>query len=167
MRYFVLTDDGHKYGPADVQTLNQWIAENRIVPMQMVEEEGTGARVAAQRVPGIYFPSLSQSGPPMAPPPGPAYSGYYRTPQGHYLGDDGSRDIAPALVLFVISLVMCCAAPFLSIAFAALGVHFANKARKKGHRQGATIYNLNFAILVLAILMTVAGIGASIFGGFW
>ena len=168
MRYYVLTDDGHKYGPADVQTLNQWIAENRIIPMQMVEEEGTGARVAARMVPGIYFPTIVQPAPPTPPPPpGPGYSGYYRTPHGHSFVDDGSKDVTPAFVLFIIGIVTCCAAPMISIAFAALGVHFANKARRKGHPQGTIVYNLNLGILVIAILITVAGVGLSVFGGLW
>ena len=30
MRYFVIGDDGLKYGPAEVATLNGWIAEGRL-----------------------------------------------------------------------------------------------------------------------------------------
>lgn len=159
MRYYVLTDDGHKYGPADVQTLNQWIAENRLVPLQMLEEEGTGARYAAQVIPGLNFPAPVNyaQGPGTPPPPGPAYTGYYRPPGGHS-GDDGSRDITPAWVLFGVGVLSCCLSPFLAIALGGVGVYYANQGRQKGHPQGGTVFSLNVALLTLAIVYAIASI---------
>ncbi len=71
MNYFVLTSDGQKYGPADIALLNQWIAEGRIQPTAMLQEEGTNLQVRASTVPALKFgpnnPSLGGA-PPVAPP---------------------------------------------------------------------------------------------------
>ena len=39
MRYFVIGANGELYGPADIATLNQWIAEGRLTPTSMLQEE--------------------------------------------------------------------------------------------------------------------------------
>lgn len=172
MRYYVVTDDGQKYGPADVQTLNSWIAESRLLPHQMLEEEASGARFAARSVPGLNFPvpvTPTQApgpgaGPGAGPGPGqpgpgqPGYAGYYRPPGGA-VGDDGSRDITPAWVLFAVGLVSCCFVPYITLVISGAGVFFANKAKQKGHPQGAVAFGLNVGVLILAILMTILVVG--------
>lgn len=165
MRYYVVTDDGQKFGPADVQTLNQWIAESRLLPTQMLEEEASGARFAARAVPGLNFPvpvtQTQAPGPgvgpgagPGAAPGSPGYQGYYRPPGGT-TGDDGSRDITPAWVLFGVGLVGCCIVPYVSLILAGVGIFFGNRAKSKGHPQGAVAFGLNIGLLILAILYTV------------
>lgn len=60
MGYYVLGDQGQKYGPADVATLNNWAAEGRLLPSTMLEDETSGQQVAASSVAGVTF------APPMA-----------------------------------------------------------------------------------------------------
>lgn len=141
MRYFVIGDDGQKYGPADVPTLQQWIAEGRLLPTQQVEEEGSGIRMAAKAVQGLNFPlepqqpsapqsspyaqapGAPQAGPYAQPQPGAPAQGYPR--QSQYVGDDGKNDVTLAWVLGVLGFFCCCC----GIA----GIVFAYRAQKKGH----------------------------------
>ena len=62
MGYYVLGDQGQKYGPADVATLNMWVGEGRVVPHTMLEDEVSGGQIAAASVPGLQFQVV-------APPP--------------------------------------------------------------------------------------------------
>ena len=57
MRYFVIGSDGNRYGPADVATLNGWIREGRLTPQSLLEEEGSGMRLAASGIPSLSFGS--------------------------------------------------------------------------------------------------------------
>ena len=158
MRYYVLSDDGQKYGPADVPTLNQWIAENRLLPTQMLEEEGSGARLAARAVPGLNFPVVSEPGSPAGPAgvPGQPHQGYYRPPGGVTAGEDGSRDITPAWVLFAVGLLPCICFPYVTIPLAGVSIYFANKAKQKGHPQGALVFGLGVGLVILAVLWLIA-----------
>jgi hypothetical protein len=153
VRYYVLSDDGQKYGPADVPTLNQWIAENRLLPTQMLEEEASGARFAARAVPGLNFPMPADN----PAPTGPAYSGYYRGPQGAggaVGGDDGSREITPAWILFAVGVFSgCCLFAFGGFLVPGAGVYFALKAKQKGHPQGGLVFGLNLAVLIVSVLL--------------
>ena len=56
MGFFVIADDGNKYGPADLATLNAWIAEGRLQPNTILEEVQTMERRPASTVPGLNFP---------------------------------------------------------------------------------------------------------------
>lgn len=80
MRYFVITSDGQKYGPADVPLLSQWAREGRLSPTSMLEGED-GTQVVASQLPGLSFPeTAAPMTPPVqsAPPPGGnPYAGYY------------------------------------------------------------------------------------------
>jgi len=58
MRYFVIGDDGQKYGPADVATLNSWITEGRLLATTLLENELTGERISAQATPGLVFAAV-------------------------------------------------------------------------------------------------------------
>ncbi len=70
-QYFVLADDGTKYGPADIATLNQWIADGRLLPTTLLEQEGSGITFRASAVTGLNFPTDSiYSQPPTVPSPG-------------------------------------------------------------------------------------------------
>ena len=64
MRYFVVADDGSKYGPAEVSLLNVWIEEGRLLPKMVLEEEGTHHRVAAASIEQLDFYVLEAPAPP-------------------------------------------------------------------------------------------------------
>lgn len=75
MRFFVVSPDGQRYGPADLGTLGQWVREGRILPTHLLEEEGTGRRVQADQMPGLFQTTQTTyqnppSGSPFIPTPG-------------------------------------------------------------------------------------------------
>jgi len=114
VRYFVIAADGNKYGPADIPTLNSWIAEGRLVATQILEDEETGARVEAARVMGLNFMTGAGAVPPPNFAPGQNYQQYYGRPGVGGVGgvggmyDDGSKDIQNAWIFAVLS-IFCCA----------------------------------------------------------
>lgn len=68
IRYFVVAADGQKYGPADVATLNNWIAEGRLQPTSTLQEENSSVQVQASGVPALKFIARPAVG-TIAPPP--------------------------------------------------------------------------------------------------
>lgn len=116
MRYYLIADDGQKYGPADLASLNQWAAESRLRPDHQLEEETTAQRVQASTVQGIYFPA------PGAAP----YQGYYQQP-GDVAYDDGAADLKNAWIFAVLGLLCC------PLVFSILGIVYSNKAKQKGN----------------------------------
>lgn len=89
IKYFVIAADGQKYGPADVPALNNWIAEGRLQPTTMLQEENSTLQVEARGVPALKFvarPVGTQPAPPAAVPPpaqvpGPGLGNPYDTPR--------------------------------------------------------------------------------------
>lgn len=110
MRYFVIGDQGQKYGPNDLDGLNVWIREGRLLPTTVLEDEASGMRSAASAVAGLQFA-------PAAPPPsavpahaqGPAYGGAYSPPQ---YAEEG---IGPALLGIGLALLSPVATYFIGI----------------------------------------------------
>lgn len=149
MPYFVIGDDGQKYGPADIATLNQWIAENRLLPTQMLEDAESGVRMAASAVQGLVFPPTGPAPgqPYQQPQPGGpgAYSGYPRG--GAVYGDDGSNDVRNAWICGVVGL--CCCMPV-----AIGGIVLALRAKSKGNpaATGPLIFS------IVAISLSIIGI---------
>ena len=73
--YLVQAEDGHLYGPADVNVLDQWAGEGRILAQTVLVEQGTNVRVLAADLPELqhHFRMLTHPGvtgqqPPGAPP---------------------------------------------------------------------------------------------------
>ncbi len=62
--YYVRAQDGNRYGPADLDTLNSWAAEGRINAATMIEIEGSAA-------PGFPFASLPGAMAPGGAAPAP------------------------------------------------------------------------------------------------
>jgi hypothetical protein len=170
MGYFVIADDGNKYGPADLATLNAWIAEGRLQPNTILEEVQTMERRPASAVPGLNFPgapqqaartysntTMGQPGPTIGQP-GP-YSGYQ---QGSYgmtgLGDrisgEASSELNKAWISAVLGLVCCCGV------IPIYGIICAGKAENLGHPQGKTAKIVNIIVLSLSVGMTILwGVG--------
>lgn len=149
MRYFVLTQDGHRYGPADIAVLNLWIAEGRLQPNQWVEEEGTGQRHMASAVFGLQFGlagGLSSETAYINPPPPANY--YQRGPSSIPVYGQrmpGSQELSTAWVMCVIAFL--CFPPF-SIA----GIVFANKAQVLGNSGAKAAIVANVIALALGCL---------------
>lgn len=51
--YFVISADGNRYGPADIDTLVQWTREGRILGETMLVERGTERAIAAGEISAI------------------------------------------------------------------------------------------------------------------
>ncbi|MBS1701447.1 MAG: DUF4339 domain-containing protein [Armatimonadetes bacterium] len=141
MNYFVIGNDGQKYGPADIATLNQWAQEGRLTPTTMLEDAATGQQTMASQMPGISFPVAA----PGAPSYGPTYQAGNFTPGG--MMDDGSGDITKVWIFSALSLLCC------PIIFGILAIVYASNAQKKGHPQGQTA-------MIVAVVALVLGLGA-------
>jgi hypothetical protein len=55
VRYFIHAVDGQVYGPVEVEVINQWIVEGRIIPTTLLQPEKSQMRVAAATVPGLVW----------------------------------------------------------------------------------------------------------------
>ena len=165
MKYFVIASDGNKYGPADLATLNAWIAEGRLTPAQMLEDE-LGTRTPASSVPGLNFPMAAPAAPQAGPAPGATMyqpgqqpfnqaPGYYPRGTG-YVGDNGQSDLTQAYIFGALG-ILCC-----PLIFSLLGLSAANRAEAKGNpgAKGAKI--LCYVGLVLFVVSIVFGLGGGL-----
>ena len=93
MSYLVVGPDGSKYGPADQAVLQEWIAQNRLTSATELEDPSTGKRVFAGTLPELRFyevnppyrPQIPQdpmNPNPVAPPPTPSPTPYFRPASG-------------------------------------------------------------------------------------
>ncbi len=65
MYYFVIGDDGGRYGPADIDTLVAWVAEGRIVASTMLIDRGTEEQVRADSLSAVAAAIRRLSGQPV------------------------------------------------------------------------------------------------------
>lgn len=144
MRYYVIAPDGQRYGPADVETLNAWITEGRVTPNQLLEEEGSGTRVAASAVPGLVFPQQTNQ----SFAGGQPYQNYYPRGGGPTPGgvpfDDGKQDVTYAWICGALGLCCCLG----SIG----GIYYANRAKQKGHPGAMAPMIFSIVMLCLSVL---------------
>jgi len=151
MRYFVIADDGAKYGPADIQTLNEWIRDGRILPSTLIEEEGSGARLAASSVAGLTFEERSATAPSQEYASPASNSNYWQNPPyANYgaAGVAGSTETTIAWVLGVVGALLCCCGGFL---FSSAGVFFAWLGTRKGNPRAQQALVFNGVILVITL----------------
>ena len=160
MRYFVIGDDGQKYGPADVATLQTWIAEGRLLPTQQLEDESSGLRQAAAAVNGLRFPTAAAPGAPGAPGGPPTGSPYGQAPGGspysrpvntQVSGDDGNTDATLGWVFGGLGAVVCC---FWWVLLP-IGLIFSYKAVNKGNPRGNSARVFCWVFLGLYLTITV------------
>lgn len=134
LRYYVVFPNGQRYGPADVRTLQLWVAENRVGPATVLEEEGSGRSMLAHMMPELGFgapqagpsPSSGQYGhasqttysqpyqggysQPQMNPYGQAnspYTGYHRSNPYARPASSGNTETVWAFVLGALGLVCC------------------------------------------------------------
>lgn len=106
--YYVLLPDGQRFGPADLALLQVWVIEGRVHPNYLLEDSVTGARIEAQRLPGLRFPT----GIPNV--------------DAFRLRDSGVGDVRAAFILAGLSVVCC--GP-LSL----IGILYAVRAKERNH----------------------------------
>lgn len=97
MGYFVIAQDGNRYGPADIATLQQWVREGRIAPNTTLEDEFTGAQIRASLLPELSYLFPSQGTPP---------ADTYQQPRPMTGGGPSSK-ATTALVLGILGLLCC------------------------------------------------------------
>lgn len=116
MGYYVIAHDGNRYGPADIETLQQWVREGRVAPNTTLEDEFTGTQVRAS-----LLPELSHLFPPTAPPPTDATR---QPPPMPRSAGTPSGEATAALVFGILGLICC---PVFSIASLILGKQEMNR----------------------------------------
>lgn len=171
--YFVVLPDGQKFGPADLNLLNQWVAEGRVLPNSMLEDAQTGQRMPATSVPGLQVATMQQPPNPFPAPgtmnPPQQYGAYVRP--GQVTGDIGQNDLTLAFVFGAIGLVMCVFAGgcgVVGIVFPILGLVFAKKAQDKGNpsANGAkALCWVALAIQIVGLVLTLGLFGLGMMSG--
>jgi hypothetical protein len=108
MRYFVVAEDGSKYGPADVNLLNEWIDEGRLHPGMNLEEEGTHVKVAAASVLGLDFmPREERKEEPAPARTAPVDgAGAMALLSDQPVVDSGKVDVGLALAMAIVTVVL-------------------------------------------------------------
>lgn len=164
MSYFVVdTNTGQKYGPADVDVLNQWIAEGRVTPQTVLEDADTGSQIGAGAIAGLNFgiaPPPAAPTPPSADayPDPPSSSGAPFSAPSPYPRDigatsDQSGKIIGSYVCSVIG-IFCC-----PIVLCSVGIMLANQAKDAGDQRGVTAKTVGIVCLVIGILFGVLSLG--------
>jgi hypothetical protein len=163
MEYYVIGPDGSKYGPADVDILNIWINEGRIIPSTKIETD-SGTSLMAMDVQGIVFPNTpdysvhaSAAGDDL-----PAQSP--SNPQQLDETNQGGNEVAIACLLGSITLIIgwiCCPIGLgCSIGGIILSVQGMN--RKRYGALAALIFNI-IALMLSLLGLSFFTLGSSIF----
>lgn len=156
MEFFVLAPDGNEYGPADVPTLQQWVAENRLNRQSRLRHRVTGQVVEAGTIADL-FPKVSGAPPVMPTPTAPSnYPRAYVPKQQPQYGL-GNSSFTWALIDSGLSIVF----PFLSfrlgILWAAFGLVNAIQAKRLGHPHG--LVAIIIASIAVALNLAILAIG--------
>jgi hypothetical protein len=170
MEYFVIGQDGQQYGPANLQTLEGWAAENRLSPTTILKDAANGQTLPASSVlkafgaPPVGAPPVNPMPPqnPMAGAPG-AQSPYLRpsgpnpnwsAPPGNY--QQASNDAADRALLTGV-LLRCGLALILAFVLRAAGLItavyaliYAIQAKSRDHKHGTLL--IVIAVITLAIV---------------
>jgi hypothetical protein len=60
--YWVIADNQERYGPADLQTLQGWVTEGRVLATMQIFDEATQTTRIASQIPGLRFAAISYQG---------------------------------------------------------------------------------------------------------
>lgn len=161
-RYWVVGQDGQKYGPADVATLSSWATENRLTPTTQLEGEMSGQRVMASAVAGIMFPAAmgaaaATSVTPAASPYGSTQGAATQSTYGQYPRDFGNVDPDAGKSNAIISLVcgaisiLCCCIPGLNLILSGIGVWQGLVAKKSNHKMAVLAIVISGIGLLLSL----------------
>ncbi len=160
--HYVYGENGAKYGPADLPTLQQWVGEGRIAPATVLEDSLTGMQISAGSLPGLFNVQSQPAQTPAASPSQPIQTPYVRY--------DSSQDYSQArnygqasLVLLVISCIPCCViGSWWGIAISATGLGCAVAAQKHGYEKGQAYFTWG---IIMVVINVIGFILATIFSG--
>lgn len=134
VRYFIHAVDGQVYGPVELDTVNQWIVEGRVVPTTLLQPENSQSRVAASTVPGLTWAQ------------GQSFTSY--TPQQL---STAKYELLGAWSCFAASLALCCLPFGVHISLGIGGMVLGVMAYKKGSALGLLALLLNLVLVLLYI----------------
>jgi len=134
LRYFVHAPDGQQYGPADIPTINLWIAEGRLLPTTLLQPEGSTMRVAASTIDGLAWAENQ------------TFQAY--TPQSV---STGRLELRASWVCLAGSLILCCLPVGFHVVAGIAGVLFAVIAYRKGNQVALASLVLNLLVLALVV----------------
>ncbi len=169
MDYLVVGPNGQEYGPANVDTLKQWVAENRLGPQTMLKDFQTGQAVAASSVPGLFPPPVTAppaAGQPMsAGPVGAPGSQNWSQPPSYYQGgpgnqqarpyygqDTGGGDVLWAIVRSALAIVLFFFLKGIGLIVATFGVIYAFRGVSKGHKLGWVAVAISVTALIIVLI---------------
>lgn len=152
MQFHVVLPDGSRFGPATMDTLNQWIAEGRVLPGTTLENTRTGQLLLAKDLPGLMWnaptqtPYPPQNSPYTQPYGAPSQPSPYNPSQYPSQGTTKDADNLAtwSFVLSIAGLVCGCCVP---IALVALSLGYT--ARSRGSLQGGAA--VGFAWLAVIV----------------
>ena len=147
MRYYVVFPNGQRFGPADVPTLQLWVAESRVGPATILEEEGSHRTMPAYTLPQLGL-QLTQTGQPSSQPysqPSPQpYSSYYR-PDLYPAQQTRGVETTWAWILGVVGLFCCQFVSIGGLILAAVGM----SKRQRGSTAALVFCAITFVIHML------------------
>lgn len=150
MRYFVVFPNGQRFGPADMQTLQLWVAENRVGPATILMEESTG-----RTLPAMQLPALG-----LSPQPGQQqFTDYYRPYPAPYVARQQSNtETVLAWVFGGLGLVLCFSTcglfNIVGLILAAVGM-----GKKQRGATAALVFNIIVFALHFILPMLAVGLG--------
>lgn len=161
----VIGHDGAEYGPASLQDLKNWAAENRVNPSTQLKDFQTGQLLLASQVPGLF----AAVPPPMAPGTYPPQNPYAQPPMAQYprpagqfkIQDDGWGPMAGVLIRCGAAILFFFVLHGIGLVFGAYALVNAIQLKNQGYSKGP------IAIVIAAITLGIvlAGWGMRMMGG--
>lgn len=134
MRYYIHAVDGQVYGPVELDGINQWIAEGRVVPTTLLQPENSQMRVAASTIQGLNWSS------------GQSFQAY--TPQ---VLSTAKYELTGSWICFVTSMILCCLPFGVHVSLGVGGMILALMAYRKGRSIALLTLILNLALVGLYV----------------
>ena len=148
MRYYVIDLQGAQYGPADIQLLNVWASQGRIVPTTVLVDESSGIQIVAANLPGLQM--MSPQAVPGGGPFNPAGATYAGGRAGTFY--DGSIYANKSLMYSGISAALCACVPLVGIIPAVVAFFYGMAAKRMGSRQGGNAVFLSIVMMILQVI---------------
>jgi len=154
MEYFVIGPDGQEYGPANVQALQDWARQNRILPTTILKDALSGNRVAAASVPGIFPPATPPQAQDWSQPPSASNfpRGDYQAPQAAAQGG-GIGYLGWAIGRSVLALALFFVLHGIGLIVAGVGLMNAFQAKQNGARYA------NASLIISVVTFVIIAIG--------
>lgn len=164
MEYLIIGPDGKEYGPANIDTVKQWVAENRIFPQTQLKNFASGQVLKASQIPGLFPDTLPA--PAVAPPPGPFSQPPTAQPNNPFVTSvDGleRKELYGVILRCVGALIMFFVLHGFGVFFASYAVVYAIQAQQRGSRYGVisiVIAACTAIVLIVGWTLRLGGPGA-------